>query len=85
LAKAINLNKAAEKLDKNLVGRRREFLTYLLGPREFLFIFSFGAVVFANVAKDTQTAIKRSLAKFLINPLKNTFDEFIPADKSALK
>ena len=75
LAKAINLNKAAEKLDKNLVGRRREFLTYLLGPHEFLFIFSFGAVVFANVAKDTQGAVKRSLAKFLINPLKNTFDE----------
>ena len=75
LAKAINLNKAAEKLDKNLVGRRREFLTYLLGPHEFLFVFSFGAVVFANVAKDTQTAVKRSLAKFLINPLKNTFDE----------
>src|SRR3989344_10607 len=75
LAKEINLAKAADKLDKNLIGRRREFLTYLLGPREFLFIFSFGAVVFANVAKDTQGAVKRSLAKFLVNPLKNTFDE----------
>ncbi|OGF63012.1 hypothetical protein A2926_04640 [Candidatus Giovannonibacteria bacterium RIFCSPLOWO2_01_FULL_44_40] len=75
LAKEINIAKAADKLDKNLIGRRREFLTYMLGPHEFLFIFSFGAVVFANVAKDTQTATKRSLAKFLINPVKKSYDE----------
>ena len=66
LAKEINLAKVADKLDKNLIGRRREFLTYLLGPREFLFIFSFGAVVFVNVAKDVQAAIKRPLSKFFI-------------------
>ena len=30
LAKEINLAKAAEKLDKNLIGRRREFLTPLM-------------------------------------------------------
>lgn len=75
MAKEINLMKAAEKLDKNLIGKRREFLTYLLGPNEFMFLFSFGAAVFANVAKDTQTAIKRSLLKFLVNPVKKTFEE----------
>ena len=75
LAKEINLSKTAEKLDKNLIGRRREFLTYLLGPKEFLFVFSFGAVVFVNVAKDTQSAIKRSLTKFLMSPVKKTYDE----------
>lgn len=75
LAKGINLVKTADKLDKNLIGKRREFLTYLLGPREFMFLFSFGAIVFANVSKDMQTAIKRSLAKFLVNPVKQTFEE----------
>lgn len=75
LAKEINLAKVADKLDKNLIGRRREFLTYLLGSHEFLFIFSFGALVFANVAKDTQAAIKRSLSKFLTNPVKGSYDE----------
>ena len=75
LSKEINLAKVADKLDKNLIGRRREFLTYLLGPHEFLFIFSFGAVVFANVSKDTQTAIKRSFSKFLVNPVKGSYDE----------
>lgn len=75
LAKEINLTKTAEKLDKNLIGRRREFLTYLLGPHEFLFVFSFGAVVFVNIAKETQTAMKRSLNKFLVNPVKNNYEE----------
>src|SRR3989344_5982583 len=75
LAKGINIVKAADKLDKNLIGRRREFLTYLLGPREFLFIFSFGAVVFANIAKDTQLSIKKSLSKFLVSPAKPGYDE----------
>ncbi|HBB54087.1 MAG: hypothetical protein UW93_C0008G0027 [Parcubacteria group bacterium GW2011_GWC1_45_13] len=75
LAKEINLAKVADKLDKNLIGRRREFLTYLLGPREFLFIFSFGAVVFVNVAKDVQAAIKRPLSKFFIEPVKKSYDE----------
>lgn len=75
LAKEINIAKAADKLDKNLIGRRREFLTYLLGPHEFLFVFSFGAVVFVNVNKETQTAIKRSLSKFFVNPVKKTYEE----------
>jgi len=75
LAKGINIVKAADKLDKNLIGRRREFLTYLLGPHEFLFIFSFGAVVFVNVAKDIQGAIKKPLSKFLLNPVKGSYDE----------
>jgi len=75
LAKDINLAKTAEKLDKNLIGRRREFLTYLLGSREFLFVFSFGAVVFVNVSKDGQAAIKRSLGKFMSNPIKKNFNE----------
>jgi len=75
LAKEINVLKAAEKLDQNLIGRRREFLTYLLGPKAFLFIFSFGALVFVNVADDTKTAIKRSLTKFLMNPVKKIYDE----------
>lgn len=75
LAKEINLAKAAEKLDKNLIGRRREFLTYLLGPQEFLFMFSFGAIVFVNIAKETQTSIKRSLSRFLVNPVKKNYEE----------
>ncbi|OGF86686.1 hypothetical protein A3B19_00370 [Candidatus Giovannonibacteria bacterium RIFCSPLOWO2_01_FULL_46_32] len=75
LAKGINLARVADKLDKNLIGRRREFLTYLLGPHEFMFVFSFGAVVFANVPKDTQSAIKKSLSKFLLNPARSSYDE----------
>lgn len=75
MAKEINIAKAADKLDKNLIGRRREFLTYLLGPHEFLFVFSFGAVVFVNVNKETQAAIKRPLAKFFVNPVKGSYDE----------
>lgn len=75
MAKEINLAKAADKLDKNLIGRRREFLTYLLGPHEFLFVFSFGAVVFVNVNKDAQNGIKKSLSKFFINPVKGSFEE----------
>ena len=31
IAKEINLAKTAEKLDKNLIGRRREFLIFLFG------------------------------------------------------
>lgn len=75
LAKEINLVKTAEKLNQNLISRRREFLTYLLGPREHLFIFSFGAVVFVNIAKETQSGIKRSLSRFLINPVRKNYDE----------
>ncbi|MEK9175056.1 MAG: RMD1 family protein [Patescibacteria group bacterium] len=75
LAKEINLAKTAEKLDKNLIGRRREFLTYLVGPKEFVFIFSFGVVVFVNIAKDSQSAFRKSLSKFLISPVKKTFNE----------
>ena len=75
LAKAINLVKVAEKLGKNLIGRRREFLTYLLGSHEFLFVFSFGAVVFVNVSRDDQAAIKKSIAKFLEKPVKNNYEE----------
>lgn len=75
VAREINLLKTAEKLDKNLISRRREFLTYLLGPQEFLFIFSFGAIVFANIAKDTQEGIRRSLNRFLIKPIKKNYEE----------
>ena len=75
LAKGINVAKVAEKLDKNLIGKRREFLTYLLGPHEFMFVFSFGAVVFVNVTKDTQSAIRRSLTKFFAAPIKKAYGE----------
>src|SRR3989344_5949832 len=75
LAKEINLAKVADKLDKNLVGRRREFLTYLVGHKQFLFVFSFGAVVFVNIPKDTQGAMRKSLAKFLKDPVKQIYDE----------
>lgn len=75
IAKEINLAKTAEKLDKNLIGRRREFLTYLLGAHEFLFVFSFGAVAFVNVARETQVSIRRSLSRFLVNPTKKIYDE----------
>ncbi|MDP3725773.1 MAG: RMD1 family protein [bacterium] len=75
IAREINLLKTAEKLDKNLISRRREFLTYLLGPQEFLFVFSFGAVVFANITTDTQNAIRRSLGRFLIKPVKKNYEE----------
>lgn len=75
LAKEINLIKTAEKLDKNLVGKRREFLTYLVGPKEFVFIFSFGAVVFVNMNEESQGAFRRSLSKFFIHPLKNSYHE----------
>lgn len=75
LAQGINLLKTAEKLDKNLIGRRREFLTYLLGASEFLFIFSFGAVVFVNIAKENQAAIRRSLGKFLEKSIRKTYEE----------
>lgn len=75
LAKEINLTKAAEKVDKNLIGRRREFLTYLMGPKEFLFVFSFGAVVFVNVAKDMQTTMRKSLSRHLVSPVKKIYDE----------
>ncbi|OGG80722.1 hypothetical protein A3A39_00150 [Candidatus Kaiserbacteria bacterium RIFCSPLOWO2_01_FULL_54_13] len=70
LAKEVLLDKAAEKLEKNLIGRRREFLTYLFGPHEFMFVFSFGAVVFVNIDKDTQTATKKALHKFLRAPVR---------------
>lgn len=72
LAKEVLLDKVTEKLEKNLIGKRREFLTYLLGPHEFLFVFSFGAVVFVNADKNTQDAIKKSLSKFLRSPVKKT-------------
>src|SRR3989344_1691128 len=75
LAREINLLKTAEKLDKNLIGRRREFLTYLLGPNEFLFIFSFGAVVFVNISKENQIAIRKSLSKFLEKPVRKNYEE----------
>ncbi len=74
-AKAASLDKIAEKLDKNLIGRRREFLTYLLGPHEFFFVFSFGSVVFANVSKDAQAAIKKTLNKYLTNSIKEIYSE----------
>lgn len=75
LAKEINLAKTAEKLDQNIIGKRREFLTYVLGPQENLFVFSYGAVVFVNVAKENQAAIKRSLNRFLVNPVRRQYDE----------
>lgn len=75
LAKEINLTKTAEKLNQNLISRRREFLTYLLGPQEHLFVFSFGAIVFVNMGKETQAGIKRSLSRFLTNPVRKNYDE----------
>lgn len=75
LAKGIDLAKTAEKLDKNLIGKRREFLTYLLGEKEFFFVFSFGALVFVNIGKELQTATKRALAKFAQNPVKGSYEE----------
>lgn len=75
LAKGIDLIKTALKLDKNLVGQRREFLTYILGKYEYFFVFSFGAITFVNVDSETQTSIKRSLSKFLINPVKKKYEE----------
>lgn len=75
LSKEINLAKASEKLDQNLIGKRREFLTYLLGSDEYLFVFSFGAVVFVNIAVETQSAIRRSLGKFLTNSVRRPYQE----------
>lgn len=76
LAKEILIEKAAEKLPYNLIGRRREFLTYLVGPHEFIFLFSFGAIVFVNIDKDTQTAVKKAMGKFLRAPVKkNSYSE----------
>src|SRR3989344_619863 len=85
MANGIDLGKAAEKLDKNLIGKRREFLTYLLENKTFLFVFSFGAVVFANVSKDGQSAIKRSLGKFLTNPVKKSYTETYKLKESERK
>lgn len=75
VAKEINVARAAEKLDKNLIGKRREFLTYFLGSKAYFFIFSFGAVVFVNITDETKIAIRRSLTKFLVSPVKKTYDE----------
>lgn len=85
IAREINLLKTAEKLDKNLISRRREFLTYLLGPQEFLFIFSFGAVVFVNITTDTQSAIRRSLARFFVKPIKKNYEESYTIQESQEK
>ncbi len=75
LARGINLSRAAVKLEKNLISTRREFLTYLLGPHEFLFVFSFGAVVFVNIAKEHQAAMRQALGKFLEKPVRKGYDE----------
>src|SRR3989338_7016366 len=75
VAKEINIVKVAEKLDQNLISKRREFLTYFLGSRQYLFVFSFGAIVFVNVAKDSQGAIKKPLSKFMVELHKKTYDE----------
>jgi uncharacterized Rmd1/YagE family protein len=75
IAKEINLGKTAEKLDKNLTGKRREFLTYLLGPKQYLFVFSFGAVVFVNVAKDMQTTTRKLIMKYAEGHVKKDYNE----------
>src|SRR3990167_632904 len=75
VAKSIAIAKASEKLEKNLVGKRREFLTYLLGPNEYVFVFSFGAIVFINIPKSTQVLMRKSLGKFLENPVKKQYEE----------
>ncbi len=85
IAREINLLKTAEKLDKNLISRRREFLTYLLGPQEFLFVFSFGAIVFVNISQETQTAIKKSLSRFLAKPIKKNYEESYTLKKNTDK
>ena len=82
IAQEINLLKTADKLDKNLISRRREFLTYLLGPQEFLFVFSFGATVFVNISKESQTAIRKSLGRFLTKPVKKNYEESYTIQKN---
>lgn len=75
VSKGIDLIKAAERLDKNLISKRREFLTYLLGPQEFLFLFSFGATVFVNISRDAQKGIRKSIGRFLIDSIKKEYEE----------
>lgn len=75
LAKEINLTNIVSKLDKNLISKKRESLAYLLSQNEFLFIFSFGAVVFVNVSKDMQGAIKHSLGRFMSDTVKKNYNE----------
>ena len=75
IGKEINLIKASERIDKNLIGKRREFLTYLLGPKEYLFVFSFGAVVFVNITKESQVGTRKALSKFVEGAVKKSYSE----------
>ncbi len=75
IAKEINLGKVAEKVDKNLVGRRREFLTYVLGSKQYLFVFSFGAIVFVNIPKAEQGSTRKLILKYAEGHIKKDYNE----------
>lgn len=74
-ARGIKLAEAEKKMEQTPASRKRNLLVYELGKEQLMFIYSFGAVVFANV--DLKNAYKtlRKIHKALVEPLEDDLME----------
>ncbi len=81
-ARGIKLAEAEKRMEQTPASRKRNLLVYELAKDQFVFIYSFGAVVFANVDLKNAYKLLRKIHKALTEPLEDDLmEEYAWTDK----
>lgn len=75
LAPELVINKVKDVLKYKLVQEKRERLVYEAAHKKYIFIYSFGAVVFYDVEENIQSEIINTLKLFDMGKVKNEISE----------
>jgi len=75
LAPELVISKVKEALKYKLVQEKRERLVYEAAPKKYIFIYSFGAVVFYDIDEKIQNDILKAIKSLKLGEIKNEISE----------
>src|SRR3989338_2009158 len=75
LAQELVISKVKEALKYKLVQEKRERLVYEAAPKKYIFIYSFGAVVFYDIDEKIQNDILKAIKSLKLGEIKNEISE----------
>ena len=88
LAPELVISKVKEALKYKLVQEKRERLVYEAAPKKYIFIYSFGAVVFYDIDEKIQNDILKAIKSLKLGEIKNEISdikEFDAQEKEIVK
>lgn len=78
LAPELVIPKVKEALKYKLIGEKRERLVYEAAPKKYVFIYSFGAIVFYDIDENLQKEIIKTIKSLKLGEIKNEIsDEYL--------